>query len=483
MINELRIVDIQFPASLSYGSGYLLSDRLILTARHVAKPDALGTECLARRWDLTGEPLRGRVKWRSPRRDAALIALEDPVADALGPDPMFGRLPADRQGQPYPCEAVGFPRASRNKARIDKRMSGTARPLIRERGMFDIDSQLRPATAELWSGFSGAAVFSRGLLFALVATVPEGWAGGSLNATAIDPLWGEPGFAEALAEHGLADPRLSQLRHVGYYPAMSKRLVGHYPFVDREDQAKRFEEHCGGRSGRTFFLTSVDDDRPDWLMIRFARDDRFRRLFGDVSADRAIFQLPWPGFDAAGQAGALEQLGRQAAEGLSLPPGAAADPASFAAAIQQRGAAALWWQIDPHRMGPGHSALLRAWVDFCAEVQRQGVPFYCFCCWLESEPPTPSRFSFRRPPAPDPDVAAVIEALIAEDRLVDLGQLQLIELQRHVLPWLSDVQAQAKLEPEFCQELRARIDIQLEARMHLGGLPRSISRILESDDA
>lgn len=73
MIEERRVVDIRFPTG-SYGSGYLLTDRIVLTARHVADPCEQGTRCIVRRWKLVDTPIEGSLRERLPPARAQGLA-------------------------------------------------------------------------------------------------------------------------------------------------------------------------------------------------------------------------------------------------------------------------------------------------------------------------------------------------------------------------------------------------------------------------
>jgi hypothetical protein len=97
------------------GSGYLVTERLVLTAAHVVRTDSgVETEAVEVRPSGSKGPVQGRVVWSHQQEDidAALIQITDSRWQPSGLRPLrWGRLTG--QGGAVSCEAVGFPRVLR----------------------------------------------------------------------------------------------------------------------------------------------------------------------------------------------------------------------------------------------------------------------------------------------------------------------------------------------------------------------------------
>ncbi|MCX5533483.1 NACHT domain-containing protein [Streptomyces sp. NBC_00006] len=103
------------------------------------------------------------------------------------------------------CQAIGFPRVQRNaNGMLDtEQFLGTLKMGARAvGGRHVLDSSYGPPAPERdgspWAGFSGAAVFSEGLIVGIVAHDPAGWKHGRLEVTPITALYADSQFSEAL---------------------------------------------------------------------------------------------------------------------------------------------------------------------------------------------------------------------------------------------------------------------------------------------
>jgi hypothetical protein len=482
-MREQRVVDLYFSGSQSYGSGYLLSDRLILTARHVAIPALAETPCIARRWKLVDRHLDARVEWLSEEHDVALIRLDTPVTDDLGEPPCFGRCPEQSGPELYDCVGIGFPRASRGREnqRVDTMLSGDAKLSFRS-DLFDVTPRgAIPADPRLWAGFSGAALFSRQLLFAVVSNVPEDWDGRALNAVAIDRLLDDEGFRRALSAGGFPDPPTRGMRHSRYYGRLSDEIAKYYFFVDRQPQEAEFRESLPeGR--RSFIVPGETQDRPDLLMTRFANDDEFKRIVGDMGTVRTIELLIWPKPFRIDRVDAqFEALKESCAKALGIVVPRGADARTFAEALEDRGAAGVWWKISPRDMGPGHADLLKRWTDFCAEVETGPSPFFWFCCWLTdaSQSDVPDFLADN----PDPGVRPLIKQLVEGGKLINLRKLDRVDVQAELRPWIEQLAVPTRLDSDGRRDLEERLEPELGmASLPLGDFVERVTTILRGED-
>ena len=183
-----RVVEVLVPPiadeEWGFGSGYELTDGIVLTARHV-----LGDrdQALVRfRGGRPGElKLDGTLAWGAPGLDVALVRVTTPNAPESIEVPSFG-APEEVAGE-IPFVAVGFPlfkrmlegdhRAVRDSQQIDGSIPLAANL---KSGRLALQTRAHPprplADRSPWEGMSGAAVFSGAHLVGVVTVhrTPEG---------------------------------------------------------------------------------------------------------------------------------------------------------------------------------------------------------------------------------------------------------------------------------------------------------------------
>ncbi len=188
------------------GSGYLLSDRAVLTAAHVV------TDGGDVRVALPGRPalVPARVLWSRLDQDcdaALLLADGKLVNEKPGPVEWSGITSLD----PIPdCQAIGFPYAQRDSdGHLEsEQFIGTVKPgssLIGGRLVVDSVHTAPAARSDgrsPWAGFSGAALFRGDLLLGVVRSDPGRWQHGRIEATGVDRIFGMPAFQDALRQAG-----------------------------------------------------------------------------------------------------------------------------------------------------------------------------------------------------------------------------------------------------------------------------------------
>jgi tetratricopeptide (TPR) repeat protein len=191
------------------GSGYRLSDRLVLTARHVIAPALAGTggHLLVRpvgvpRW------LPAQVEWQDADADAALAVIEDQAWRAPAGESVlrWGELAGS---DPVPCAAVGFPWASvrPDAMRDTAHVYGQLAPLGQLRqGRLDLDmASASPSAREggsPWAGLSGAAVIADSHLVGVITVDPARYQD-RLVAVPASGLLADESFRARLAAHGV----------------------------------------------------------------------------------------------------------------------------------------------------------------------------------------------------------------------------------------------------------------------------------------
>ncbi|QHA07526.1 hypothetical protein GQF42_33220 [Streptomyces broussonetiae] len=224
-MDRARVVEIWNSARKedNFGTGYLISSHLLLTAYHiVGRTDVADGAVKVRRLDQAGgsEWMNAELIWPTqlvdikahPERDAALFRITDASGRAprLTPTRLGRILGEDR----VPCLGLGFPDAAVDRDRPRRRdtmaVRGHVDPLhAMKSGMLTVhvDSGVVPkrlSTGSSWYGASGTAMFCGPFLVAVLATDKKiSDTANVLDAVPVTALAAQPGFAEALAEHGV----------------------------------------------------------------------------------------------------------------------------------------------------------------------------------------------------------------------------------------------------------------------------------------
>lgn len=205
-----RVVDVITSAG-SFGSGYVVANRLILTARHVIEP---GGDVFVRTL-VSGRRLPCQEVWTGRETDAALLEIIGSLpAELHGMEPAeLGRLVG--LSKPVACTAVGFPWSQerpdgkRDTEQIRGEINlGTA--LFNGRYQVSVSSGTpkRPAESSAWAGMSGAAVIADGFVIGVVAEDTPNFAGGRLTAEPILKIVREEGFGAAWLNASGTEPEV-----------------------------------------------------------------------------------------------------------------------------------------------------------------------------------------------------------------------------------------------------------------------------------
>ncbi|TXL85822.1 NACHT domain-containing protein [Streptomyces sp. IB2014 016-6] len=205
---------------VAQGSGYLLSTRLVLTARHLLGEDAETT--------VVVPGGRGRIRCRTlwagdaEEGDAALLrADEDLLTHGPGeafPPNRFGRI--DGLTPLLDCYALGYPRVQRYEGqKLDmEQFLGTIKPGSGSmRGEYVVEGTGTPPAVREdgespWAGMSGAPVFSGRHLIGVVTKDSAGWQHSRLNAVSLLKLSSVSAFANAYRVSLAAPLRFTSLR-------------------------------------------------------------------------------------------------------------------------------------------------------------------------------------------------------------------------------------------------------------------------------
>lgn len=219
-----RVVEVWNPVGKCSGTGYLVADRLVLTAFH----NVVGCGRLeVRGLDPEGgaEWVAAEVLWpevapdlaREPQADAALVRIaEASWLPPVGGEPVrWGRIDGEvsraSTDSQLPCLAVGFPRSeTRDGVRDTKEIRGHIETLtgLKSGGLISayvdrVAVPSKPDERSRWAGASGAALFARGRLVAVVTTDRQrDYDADQLTAVSVVSLAARPGFAMAAKAAG-----------------------------------------------------------------------------------------------------------------------------------------------------------------------------------------------------------------------------------------------------------------------------------------
>ncbi|MFI9760888.1 tetratricopeptide repeat protein [Streptomyces sp. NPDC051963] len=214
-----RVVEVWNPVGKCSGTGYLVADRLVLTALHnVLRCGTLEVRGLGRdaKW-AAAEVLWPQTPLPDPERepgaDGALVRITDPAwQPPSGAEPVrWGRIDGTvvRDEQRLTCVAVGFPRSEvRDGVRDTKEIRGHIETLtgLKSGGLItayvdQVAVPSKPHEKSRWAGASGAALFAWGRLIGVVTTDRQrDYDGDQLTAVSVVSLAARPGFVAAVGE-------------------------------------------------------------------------------------------------------------------------------------------------------------------------------------------------------------------------------------------------------------------------------------------
>ncbi len=249
-----RSIEIMSP---SYGSGYRLGGRLVLTAAHLVAE--VGAACRVR----SKQPLQSfsevqaKVAWKAQGWDIALIELPEDIdpCEAV----VLGRLPQSSAGETIGFQMYGYPRWARTQREGDKTAAG-GRQIegviyladTSPDGLLVLEAQRLPpegasSSNSDWSGASGGAVVCGGCVVAVQSQHQNPQRPASLEAASLVRVEDDEQWRKVLQQYGIRpelqlvqlDDRLSPTIPAPYfYP----RDLGSSTFVGREAELKQLHE-------------------------------------------------------------------------------------------------------------------------------------------------------------------------------------------------------------------------------------------------
>jgi hypothetical protein len=332
---------------------------------------------------------------------------------------------------------------------------------------FDINiSNAAPEDYATWGGFSGAAIFSGGLLVAVVCEVDKAWRGEVLEATPVQFLLEDARFETYCRKARL--PRPIELQIARYNVPLLDWISAQVHLINRH-QSDEIEALIKAVDAKrtaplVFVISGVDEDEHRHLIKRLATEPAIRQRLGkNTSPERVIPELFWPSewkIDPAVQLRDKLAAGLLQVIGSSDAASAATDPVEWRRLFEHETATrGFWIMLRRAQAGPGHTALLQSWLDLWSRLGkgRLVVLFLCIA-WDEPARPAPSpipSFLQRAPSPPDTELAGALEAMIGAKRIVSVDPLTEI-IPSDVGSWLDRIRPRCpRGAPEQLDGLRS----------------------------
>jgi HEAT repeat protein len=218
-------------AENSYGSGYRIGGRLVLTAAHLL--DNVGSYCEVRDKRSFGKE-KAQVVWKAQGLDLALIELPEDVegVEAI----VLGKLPEGKTGEKIAFQMYGYPgwgwtQRGQGSAASGLQIEGTiylADTSPDSLLVLRIDENLASEYSEArviqaikensqepkseWRGMSGAAVTCDGLVVAVQTQHPRPMQPNHVEATPLGTVYADEQWRQVLNEHGInPEPEIVRL--------------------------------------------------------------------------------------------------------------------------------------------------------------------------------------------------------------------------------------------------------------------------------
>ena len=259
------------PDDNCFGSGYLVTPDLVLTAAHVCGSGKIGDSCEVRFLDPdeTQPWLYAQIVWRRDEHDIALLRVRD--ARWRPPGVAITRWGKVMSVTGLPCRAAGFPAAQAvDEARYSELVEGTVNSLTKsERHRYDITVTSGVPDSDtgesLWAGMSGAALFVGDFLVGVVVIKTAHYAE-RLTAVPIAEAFADDTFVELMTAVGssvyIDEARVTELPYSTMIDAFFAAMIGTkaepVPFGGREAELATLDRWLGSAEAQPRILLTAD---------------------------------------------------------------------------------------------------------------------------------------------------------------------------------------------------------------------------------
>jgi len=447
-----RVAELTFGKE-SMGSGYLITARHVLTARHVVKPAREGTPCTVQPLMTVGQedlplnaqvrprPMPGAASWLSKTHDLAIVELTEPIPALPAKPVSLGRIRGNDLGLRR-CRARGFPAAA---GRDDVDLEGKL-AYVAESKHFDLNvGTAPPANYKEWVGFSGAAVFCGGLAVGVMRTVDGRW-NSKLTATPVQHLLEDASFQNYWKTQSMEPFRIEDVAS----STLPDRIARYAYLIDRKDAVYQIHQHVrklpANSLPQVIAILGEDNDEHEFVILQLADHREMQRLLGrEASSEQVIVPLPWPDIKRIDPDESFRTLVREICISANVAAPTAGVPMPFSelrASFDSGTVPRAFWALIRRKIAfGGQGRLLRQLLDFWLGLGEGRLPILLFLClaWDEHQNERQwLRNLVRTRPQPDMELDEAYELALRQERLVPVDPLEIIA-SAHIDPWIKEL--------------------------------------------
>jgi hypothetical protein len=289
----VEVIVIRRKSENSYGTGYRIGGRLVLTAAHLLRDE--DAECTVRDKQGFGKK-NAKIVWKAPQElDIALLELPKEVA---GIEPIaLGQLPEGKAGENIWFQMYGYPgwgwvegkqRSAASGLQVEGRIyladtpplllridENLASEYLANKVISEVKGDSRKLESE-WRGMSGAAVVCKGLVVAVQKQHPRPMQPNYVAATPLWTIYDNEQWYNLLKKHGI-NPKPEVVRLEPPSPKSLWRELGDN-FLKRFSSEAIFYKYCEDLSDKVeneWVKPNLDNPFYSQVPIQLSLEQRF----------------------------------------------------------------------------------------------------------------------------------------------------------------------------------------------------------------